>query len=124
MIAREWAGQLDTETITGLARYTYLASITHGERTTKPFLVHGLTARELHAAHHHPEQLGALEAAIQTTTRRESIAQTLATHEQHDQNIREAVETLTRSAQPTSGPGSSSGSSGRTLLPPPAFAED
>jgi hypothetical protein len=124
MIAREWAGHLDAKTITGLARFTYLASVTHGERTTKPFLVHGLTARELHAAHHHPEQLGALEAAIQTTTRRESIAQTLATHEQHDQNIRQAVETLTRSAQPTGGPGSGSGSSGRTLLPPPAFAED
>ncbi len=96
MIAREWTGQLDAKTITGLARYTYLASITHGERTTKPFLVHGVTARELHAEHHHPEQLPALEAAIQTTTRRESIAQALATHENHDQRIRKAVEALHR----------------------------
>jgi hypothetical protein len=124
MIAREWGSQIDPRTITGLARYTYLASITHGERTTKPFLVHGLTARELHAQHHHPDQLPALEAAIQTTTRRESITQALATHEQHDQNIRQAVETLTRNAQPTGGPDSTSESSGRTLLPPPAFGDD
>ena len=94
MIAREWAGQLDAKIITGLARYTYLASITHGERTAKPFLVHGVTARELHAEHYHPEQLPALEAAIQTTTRREPIAATLAKHEHHDQNIRQAVEEL------------------------------
>jgi hypothetical protein len=94
MIAREWGGQLDPRIITGLARYTYLASITHGERTTKPFLVHGVTARELHSEHHHPEQLPALEAAIQKTTRRQPIASTLATNEHHDQNIRRAVEAL------------------------------
>jgi len=96
MIAHEWSGQLDAKTITGLACYTYLASITHGERTTKPFLVHGLTARELHAEHHHPEQLPALEAAIQATTHRESIKATLATHEHHGQNIRQAVEAMRR----------------------------
>ena len=56
--------------------------------------MHGVTARELHAEHHHPEQLPALEAAIQSTTRREPITATLATHEQHDQNIRQAVEAL------------------------------
>jgi hypothetical protein len=94
MIAREWGGQLDSKIITGLARYTYLASITRGERTTKPFLVHGITARELHAEHHHPDQMPALEAAIQNTTRRQPIAETLAAHEDHDQNIRQAVEAL------------------------------
>jgi hypothetical protein len=111
MIAREWGGQLDAKIATGLARYTYLASITHGERTTKPFLVHGVTARELHAEHHHPEQLPALEAAIQTTTRRESIAATLATHEHHDQNIRQAVEALHRDRST----GADSVSRGRTI---------
>lgn len=120
MIAREWSGQLDPRVITGLARYTYLASITQGERTTKPFLVHGLPARELHAEHHHPEQLHALEAAIQTTTRRESIAQTLATHEQHDQRVRQAVEVLhsvqASSADPVS--------RGRTIHAPAGLEED
>jgi hypothetical protein len=124
MIAREWAGQLDAKTITGLARYTYLASITQGERTTKPFLVHGVTARELHAEHHHPDQLPALEAAIQTTTRRESIAQALATHEDHDQNIRQAVEALARGEEPTGGPEIGRVSSGRTIHAAAAFTED
>jgi hypothetical protein len=124
MIAREWAGQLDPRIITSLARYTYLASITHGERTTKPFLVHGLTARELHAEHHHPEQLPALEAAIRQTTRRESITQTLATHEQHDQNIRQAVEALPTSSQPTGGADNTTISSGRTIHAAIATTED
>ena len=124
MIAREWAGQLDAKIITGLARYTYLASITHGERTTKPFLVHGVTARELHAKHHHPEQLPALEAAIRQTTRRKSITQTLATHEQHDQNIRQAVEALQTNSQPTDGPDNTTISSGRTIHAAIATPED
>ncbi len=113
MIAREWGGQLDGKIITGLARYTYLASITHGERTTKPFLVHGVTARELHAEHHHHEQLPALEAAIQATTRRESIAQALAAHESHDQRVRQAVEALCGAAQAGRDPISR----GRTIRP-------
>jgi hypothetical protein len=120
MIAREWAGQLDSKTISGLARFTYLASVMHGERTTKPFLVHGVTARELHAAHHRPEQLGALEAAIQTTTRRESIAQALATHEDHDQRVRQAVEAL-HSGQAT---GAGPVSHGRTIHASIALEED
>jgi hypothetical protein len=124
MIAREWAGQLDAKILTGLARYTYLASITHGERTTKPFLVHGLTARELHAEHHHPEQLPDLEAAIQTTTRRQSIAATLATHEHHDQNIREAVEALNKSSQLSGGLQSDPVSRGRTIHAPLALDEE
>lgn len=124
MIAREWAGQVDSKTITSLARYTYLASITHGERTTKPFLVRGVTARELHAEHYHPEQLPALEAAIRQATRRESIAQALATHEQHDQNIRQAVEALLTNSQPTDGAENTTISSGRTIYAAIATLED
>ena len=112
MIAREWAGQLDPKTLTALARYTYLASITHGERTTKPFLVHGITAHDLHAEHHHPDQLPQLNAAIEKTTPRQPIATTLAAHEDHDQNIRQAVETL----QGNNGKGDRV-SRGRTIRP-------
>jgi hypothetical protein len=96
MIAREWSGQLDPKTLTSLGRYTYLASITHGEQTTKPFLVHGITARELHAEHHHPERLSQLNAAIQKTAPPQPIATALAAHEKHDEKIRQAVEALQR----------------------------
>ena len=41
------------------------------------------------------------------TTRRESIAATLATHEHHDQNIRQAVEALNKSRQLSGGLGAS-----------------
>jgi len=93
MIAREWGNQLQPNVITGLERFTYLASITHGPRTTKPFLVRGLTARDLHADHHHPDQLPDLQAAIEKTTPRQPIAQTLAEHADHEQNIHNAIET-------------------------------
>jgi len=112
MIAREWGGQLDPKIITGLARYTYLAQVTQGERTAKPFLVHGVTARDLHGEHHHPEQLPALEAAIEQRTSSQPITDALATHEQHDQNIREAVEKLRSTASRSE---HDSGSQGRTL---------
>lgn len=93
MIAREWGGQLQPNIITNLARYTYLASITHGNRTTKPFLIHGITARDLHGQHHHPDRLPDLQAAIQKTTPRQPISQTLTEHADHEQNIRAAIET-------------------------------
>jgi hypothetical protein len=89
MIAKEWTGQLDAKTITGLARFTYLASITHGPRTSKPFLVHGLTTRELHGEHHHPEQVADLDALIQHTTQGDTST---VDGQAHEQNIRQAIE--------------------------------
>ncbi len=89
MIAKEWAGQLDAKTITGLARYTYLASITHGPRASKPFLVHGLTTHELHGEHHHPEQVADLDALIQQTTKGDTST---VDGQAHEQNIRQAIE--------------------------------
>jgi len=87
MIAREWAGQIQPDVLTRLARYTYLASVTLGERTTKPFLIHGVRARELHAAHHHPEQLPALQDAIDATAHRQPIGGTLELVDRHDKQI-------------------------------------
>ena len=121
MIAREWGGQLDPKIITGLARYTYLAQVTQGERTSKPFLVHGLTARDLHRDHHHPEQLPALQAAIGQRTSSQPITDALATHERHDQNIREAVEKKLRSAKARSE--HDGGTGGVTLDLGPPLAE-
>ena len=79
--------------------------------------MHGVTARELHAEHHHPEQLPALEAAIQTNTRREPVAATLAAHEHHDQNIRQAVEALHHDSAASSGDPVSRGRTIRPVIP-------
>jgi hypothetical protein len=94
MIAREWSGQLDPKIITGLERYTYLASVTHGDRTSKPFLVRGMTARELHGEHYHPEQIGELRAATQRTSAMQPVSERLAALEKHDERIRDAVQEL------------------------------
>lgn len=90
MIAREWAGQIEPEILTRLERFTYLSQVTLGSRTSKPFLVHGVTARELHAEHHTDpttvEQTG--NAAVQ----HRPIEQTLKLVEAHDERIKNWLE--------------------------------
>ncbi len=92
LLAREWGGQPTPQTVTQLERYTYLASVTLGARTTKPFLVRGLPAAELHAEHRHPERVAELEQAITETADRRPVAETLKTLDGHDERIREHLE--------------------------------
>jgi hypothetical protein len=82
MIAREWAGQVEADVLTRLARFTYLTQATLGERTSKPFLVHGVTARELHAEHYTPP-----EDAPAAPTRSGYMSKTLKRVEGHDERI-------------------------------------
>ncbi len=99
MIAREYPGQPNPTILTNLPRYTYLASITHHNQTTKPFHLHGTTAHDLHHQHHHPDQLADLHRAIQHTTPGQPITQTLTEHENHGQQIQQAAEELTANNQ-------------------------
>lgn len=87
MIAREWAGQIEPEILTRLERFTYLSQVTLGSRTSKPFLVHGVTARKLHAEHYtDPTTAGqAGNAAVQCRP----IEQTLKLVEAHDERIKD-----------------------------------
>lgn len=87
MIAREWAGQIEPEILTRLERFTYLSQVTLGARMSKPFLVRGVTARELHAEHHtDPATAGpAGNPAVQCRP----IEQTLKLVEAHDERIKE-----------------------------------
>src|SRR2546421_580275 len=66
------------EVLPRLQRYTFLASVTHGTQVSRPFLVHGIAARELHADHHHPDRVPTLQAAIDRTARRRPITSALA----------------------------------------------
>ncbi len=91
-LSREYGGVPDPQTITRLARYTYLASVTIAERASDPFLVHGLTAHELHARHHHPEQLTDLDQAIDTGVGRAPVQQTLASLDTHERRIVEHLQ--------------------------------
>lgn len=96
LLAREWGGDPTPQTVTQLERYTYLASVTLGARTTKPFLVHGVPAAELHREHRHREQLAELEAAIDEHAGRRPVPKTLAALDEHDQRIRTYLEALRR----------------------------
>lgn len=91
LLAREWGGEPSPATITQLARYTYLASVTLGDRTSKPFLVRGIRAQDLHADAHHPDRVQALEDAIDTTTDRRPVDEVLAGLDQHDERILRAL---------------------------------
>ena len=111
MIAAEWGTPPAPEVLTRLDRYTYLASVTHATKVSRPFLVHGVPARELHADHHHPEAIPALQTAIEQTAGCQPIADLLAAVDGHDQRILDWLQTqsdqqpggphVIRPAQPT-----------------------
>jgi hypothetical protein len=87
LLTREWGGEPQPATVTKLPRYTYLAQVTLGARTSAPFLVNGVTARELHAAHHHPERVPELEATIDRVAGRAPVEQALSALDAHDARI-------------------------------------
>jgi hypothetical protein len=87
LLTREWGGAVDPEVITRLRRYTYLASVTLDTEISAPFLVHGVPADELFADDHHPDQLVALDEAIDRNTERRPITETLDALADHDRNI-------------------------------------
>lgn len=83
MITREWSGQIEPDVLTRLERFTYLTQVTLGTRSSKPFLVHGVTARELHAEHHTAEP----EQTTEAGSRGRAIGETLKRVEGHDERI-------------------------------------
>jgi hypothetical protein len=94
LIAREWGGRPGAEVITQLPRYSFLCSVMLGARTTKPFLVHGVPARELHEGAHHSERVGELDRAIDATAGRRPIDEALVELDRHDQRIAEHLTDL------------------------------
>jgi hypothetical protein len=84
MITREWSGQIEPDVLTRLERFTYLSQVTLGKRVSKPFLVRGVTARELHGEHYTPP---ADEPVVSDGPRRGAIDQTLKVVEGHDERI-------------------------------------
>lgn len=87
LVAREWAGSVEPETIVNLPRYSSIASVTLDGEMGKPFLVRGVPASELFPDESRPEELSALEEAIGHGDDRQPIKQTLARLERHDQAI-------------------------------------
>jgi hypothetical protein len=88
MIGAEWGSPPAADVLTRLDRYTYLASVTVGTEVARPFLVHGIPAAELHAEHRHPDQVDALDAAIDETAGRQPVQERLAVVDDHAGRIR------------------------------------
>jgi hypothetical protein len=88
MIGAEWGTPPAADVLTRLDRYTYLASVTIAPEVARPFLVHGIPAAELHAEHRHPDQLDALDAAIDETAGRQPVQERLAVVDDHASRIR------------------------------------
>lgn len=107
LIAREWAGQIQPGVLLRLERFTYLAQITLGRQVSKPFLVNGVPARELHAEHRHPDQVPAMEQAAAGSNQWVPVAETLQRLDRHEQRITEWLQThqphVTDGEQPAGG---------------------
>ncbi|UTI63925.1 hypothetical protein NBH00_21600 [Paraconexibacter antarcticus] len=98
LLVKEWGGTPTAQTVTQLARYTYLASVTLNHEPTTPFLVHGIPATTMHAAHRHPEQLPELEAAMDRTLQRRPVAGTIRALDTLDDRILGLLAKLPRTA--------------------------
>jgi hypothetical protein len=105
LLAREFAGAIEPETIPQLERYTFLASATLRGQASQPFLVHGVSADDLHPPAEDPEQLTALAEAIDRSTARQPITETLAALDQHDDRIAEHLQAARTSTGSTPDPG-------------------
>jgi hypothetical protein len=84
MITREWSGQIEPDVLTRLERFTYLTQVTLGTRSSKPFLVRGVTARELHAEHYTEQPP---EQTVDGAGRRRAIGEVLKRVDGHDERI-------------------------------------
>jgi hypothetical protein len=87
LLTREWGDEPTPEAITQLARYTYLASITLGDQTSRPFLLHGVRASDLHAQARRPDDVALLDAAIDRATSRRPVQETIEALDRHDEQI-------------------------------------
>lgn len=87
LLTREWGGTVEPEVVTHLRRYTFLASITLSGETSPPFLLHGIPVDEMFPDDQHPERVSDLDAAVDRTTGRHPIAETLHGLDGHDAAI-------------------------------------
>ena len=87
VLAKEWAGLVEPTTITRLARYHFLASVTLGGEVTPPFLVRGMPLEEAWGDVARPEDVGRMEKVVDQTMRRRPVGDVLADLETLDERI-------------------------------------
>jgi hypothetical protein len=87
LLARELGGELAAETIGRLPRFHSLASVTLDGEISRPFRLAGVPIEELLPGGCHPECLPQLDVAIDGTTGRVPVAETLDRLDRHPQEI-------------------------------------
>lgn len=83
-VARRWNGHVTPETITELPKYHYVMSISLNGRPSTPFRVRGLPVEEIFAHYNKPDEVPALDEAIDANLRRRPVADILAALEDLD----------------------------------------
>lgn len=87
LLARELGGEVSAETIGQLPRFHSVASVTLGGEISRPFRLGGVPVEELFPDECHSEVLPALDAAIDQSTGRIPIGETLARLDRHPAEI-------------------------------------
>jgi hypothetical protein len=103
LLARELGGDLDAETIAQLPRFHSLASVTLDGEISRPFRLAGAPVEELLPGECHPEDLSHLDAAIDHTTGRMPVGETLDRLDGHPQEIVKRLGAARRKPGPASG---------------------
>jgi hypothetical protein len=87
LVTREYSGAIDPEVVTQLRKYTYLSSVTLNGEISRPFLVRGVPADELHRDVWRPDDVPELDRAIDERINRRPVSETLDQLAQHDARI-------------------------------------
>jgi hypothetical protein len=87
LVTREYNGAIEPDVVTRLKKYTYVSSVTIDGEVSRPFLVRGVPADELHRDDLRPDHVHELDAAIDERIARRDVAATLDQLGGHDARI-------------------------------------
>src|SRR6185437_15146819 len=91
VMAKEWGGRPAPAALTGLSRFRFLAQVTNGGETSRPFAVGGLQAEELFGTGGDADRVAELDAAIDENGGGRSAAEVVAELDDLDDRIYEAL---------------------------------
>ena len=99
LLAREWGGRIDADTLTLLPKYQFITQVTLDGSISSPFLVRGFELNELWG-HCHTDDATPIDRAVDTTLRRRPVGELLDELDQLDERIVGHLATLTRPGLP------------------------
>ena len=99
LLAREWGGRIDADTLTLLPKYQFITQVTLDGQISSPFLVRGFELNELWG-HCHNDDATPIDRAVDATLRRRPVGELLDELDQLDERIVGHLATLTRPGLP------------------------